>query len=177
MPHQLKLLASIGLWAAAATTAAACDASSLIANHEGTRSCAYTDTTGHRTVGVGFNMDACSQSTWSSILPSVSYQDVYDGKTCLTPGQIHDLLEYSMRGAIAESRRVVSNYDSMCCNVQNVVTDMTFNLGSLSGFGTLVSLLEQERYSAAADDMKNTLWCDQVKSRCTDNVNRMKKGC
>lgn len=47
-----------------------------------------------------------------------------------------------MRDAIAESRRVVSNYDSMCCNVQNVVTDMTFNLGSLSGFGTLVSLLE-----------------------------------
>lgn len=178
-PHRLLISVgiSVGLWAAAATTAAACDASSLIANHEGTRSCAYTDTTGHRTVGVGFNLDACSASKWNSILPSVSYQDVYSGKTCLTSGQIHTLLEYSMRDAVAESRRVVSNYDSMCCNVQNVVTDMTFNLGSLSGFGTLVSLLERSEYAAAADDMKNTLWCRQVGRRCTEDVGMVRQGC
>ena len=64
MRQDKRLLLSLGVCAAAATTASACDASSLITNHEGSRSCSYTDTTGHRTVGVGFNMDACSQSTW-----------------------------------------------------------------------------------------------------------------
>jgi lysozyme len=172
-----RLLLSLGLLSASASTAAACDASALIANHEGTRSCSYTDTTGHRTVGVGFNLDACSASKWSGILPSVDYQDVYSGKTCLTSDQIHTLLEYSMRGAVAESRRVVSNYDAMCCGVQNVVTDMTFNLGSLSGFGTLVSLFEKGSYAAAADDMKNTLWCRQVGRRCTEDADMVRKGC
>ena len=35
----------------------ACDASSLITRHEGKRLCVYTDTTGHKTVGVGYNLD------------------------------------------------------------------------------------------------------------------------
>ena len=122
-------------------------------------------------------MDACSKSTWNSILPGVSYDDVYSGQTCLSSGQIHSLLEYSMRDAISESRRVVSNYDSMCCNVQNVVTDMTFNLGSLSGFGTLVGLLERGDYAGAASDMRNTLWCRQVGNRCTDDANMVGQGC
>ena len=53
-----------------ATGGAFCDASGLIIRHEGSRSCSYTDTTGHRTVGVGFNMDAVSASRWSSICGS-----------------------------------------------------------------------------------------------------------
>ena len=164
-------------FATALTSARSCDASSLITEHEGSRSCSYEDTTGHRTVGVGFNMDAVSESTWNSILPGVSYHDVYSGKTCLTSGQIHTLLEYSMKDAIAESRRVVSNYESMCCNVQNVVTDMTFNLGSLSGFHTLVGYFERGDYADAAQDMKGTLWCRQVGRRCTEDAEMVSRGC
>ena len=163
---------------AGVTAVGACDASAIITRHEGSRSCAYTDTTGHVTVGVGFNMDAVSASTWSSILPGgPSYDDVYYKRTCLTGGQIQTLLHYSMQKAEAESRRVVSNYDSMCCGVQNVVTDMTFNLGSLSGFNTLVSYFEQGDYADAAADMKTTLWCRQVGSRCTDDAAAVARGC
>ena len=93
------------------STLSSCDASSLITKHEGSRSCSYKDTTGHITVGVGFNMDAVSSSTWARILPGVSYSDVYSGKTCLTSSQISTLLHYSMQDAIAESKRVVSNYN------------------------------------------------------------------
>ena len=35
-----------------------CDASSIITRHEGSRKCVYVDTTGHKTIGVGFNLDA-----------------------------------------------------------------------------------------------------------------------
>ena len=154
-----------------------CDASAMITLHEGSRKCAYTDTTGHKTVGVGFNLDAVSASTFESILPGVDYNSVYSGATCLTSGQISTLLHYSMKGAIAESRRVVSNYDSMCCNVQNVVTDMTFNLGSLSSFNTLVKYFEAEDWSDASADMKGTLWCKQVGLRCTEDAAQVAKGC
>jgi lysozyme len=171
------LLASVVFSSVGASDFSWCDASSLITRHEGSRSCSYTDTTGHRTVGVGFNMDAVSASTWNSILPGVSYQNVYSGKTCLTSEQIHTLLEYSMKDAVAEARRVVSNYNSMCCNVQNVVTDMTFNLGSLSGFPTLVGFFERGDYADAAADMKNTLWCRQVGSRCTEDASMVARGC
>lgn len=168
----------VGLNRSVGAIGASCDASGLILRHEGSRTCSYTDTTGHRTVGVGFNMDAVSASRWSSICGSCpSYQDVYSGKTCLSSSNINTLLQYSLLDAKAEAQRVVSNYGSMCCNVQNVVTDMTFNLGSLSGFPTLVHLLETEQWSAAASDMRSTLWCRQVGYRCSDDSNMVAKGC
>lgn len=40
-----------------------CDAGSLIRVHEGTRKCVYTDSTGHKTIGVGFNLDQSGAKT------------------------------------------------------------------------------------------------------------------
>jgi lysozyme len=155
-----------------------CDPSSLISKHEGSKTCSYTDTTGHKTVGVGFNMDAVSSSKWSSICSSCpSYSDVYSGAKCISSSNVNTLLQYSLRDAKAEAARVVSNYGSMCCNVQNVVTDMTFNLGSLSGFPTLVRYFESSNWAAAASDMKTTLWCRQVGSRCTEDAAMVAQGC
>eukprot|EP00035_Acanthoeca_spectabilis_P013821 m.259886 g.259886 ORF g.259886 m.259886 type:complete len:192 (+) comp15978_c0_seq2:183-758(+) len=153
----------------------------LITRHEGSRSCSYTDTTGHRTVGVGFNLDAISASQW----PSICSDCPSEISTPLSlPRRLSDAssaefiaLHYSMQDAIAESRRVVSNYGSMCCNVQNVVTDMTFNLGSLESFGTLVSYLEVDNWAAASEDMKHTLWCSQVGLRCTEDAADVARGC
>ena len=42
---------------AAKTSSPNCDASSIIRGHEGTRKCVYVDTTGHHTIGVGYNLD------------------------------------------------------------------------------------------------------------------------
>ena len=179
----MRLLTTIATLGTALSSSAAayddqrCDATSLITKHEGSKRCAYTDTTGHRTVGVGFNMDAVSSSTWSSILPDAPYHAVYSGESCLEPSQIQTLLQYSLKGSVAEAGRVVSNYQTMCCGVQNVVTDMTFNLGSLSGFPTLVRYFEQGDYSAAADDMRSTLWCQQVGSRCVEDAAAVGRGC
>ena len=123
-------------------------------------------------------MDAVSSSKWSSICPACpGYSDVHSGAKCITSSNIHTLLEYSLEGAAREGARVVSNYGAMCCGVQNVVTDMTFNLGSLSGFPTLVKYFEASNWDAAAADMKTTLWCRQVGSRCTEDAAMVAKGC
>ena len=67
---------------------------------------------------------ACNLETACNLLTSASQSWLHAPCRCLNPQQIGTLLHYSMQNAISESRRVVSNYDSMCCNVQNVVTDM-----------------------------------------------------
>ena len=73
----------------------------------------------------------------------------------------------------------MSGYDSLCCNVQNVVTDMVFNLGEagFGGFHQTIRDIEAGSYATAAEDIQNSLWCRQVGSRCTDDANMLKRGC
>jgi len=166
------------LQAGLTAVALACDASSLIAQHEGSKACSYSDTTGHKTVGVGFNMDDSSGDQWSAICPDCPpYAAVYSGAQCLSPGNIDTLLAHSLQPAAAAAAADVSNYGSMCCGVQNVVTDMAFNIGSLSGFPTLVGYFEAGNWAAAASDMKGTLWCSQVGERCTQDAAMVAAGC
>ena len=105
-----------------------CDASSMIKRHEGVRDCVYVDTTGHKTIGVGYNLDASGARTAVESC-GINYDDIYSGKTCLSSSQVDCLLSFSLKAAESGARADVSSYDSLCCNVQNVVTDMVFNLG------------------------------------------------
>lgn len=160
------------------TVGSQCDASSMIKRHEGSRSCVYTDTTGHKTIGVGFNLD---QSGARSVCESagIDYDSVYSGATCLTDTQINALLAYSMKQAESSAAADVSSYDSLCCNVQNVVTDMAFNLGQagLAEFRNTISNINSGNWAAAASGMRASLWCSQVGSRCTEDAGDMEKGC
>lgn len=133
--------------------AQSCDASSMIKRHEGVRDCVYVDTTGHKTIGVGYNLDqsgartaveSCGVSVaddrqttaynlkvWAELtrVEQINFDDIYSGKTCLTSSQVDCLLSFSLKAAESGARSDVSSYDGLCCNVQNVVTDMVFNLG------------------------------------------------
>merc|ERR1712100_539239 len=95
------------------------------------------------------------------------------GKTCLTDSQIMKLFEPSYQSAVSEADRVVSSFNSLCCNVQEVMTDMTYNLGSLSSFNTFASYINQREWSEAAADGRQTAWCGQVGSRCSDDMGRV----
>ena len=157
---------------------AECDASSMVKRHEGTRKCVYVDTTGHKTIGVGFNLD---QSGARSVCESagIDYDSVYSGKTCLTDSQVDNLLAYSMKQAESSAAADVSSYSSLCCNVQNVVTDMAFNLGraGLAEFQNTISSINNGDWAAAASGMRNSLWCSQVGSRCSEDAGDMEEGC
>ena len=155
-----------------------CDATSLIAAHEGKKACVYTDTRGHPTVGIGFNLDVSGASSDLAAC-GADYDSVRSGAKCLTDSQITCLFKPTLENAESGARSAVSSYDSLCCNVQEVMTDMTFNLGSggFASFTTFIGLINQKQWSAAAQDGKGTSWCSQVGSRCTDDMNRVASGC
>ena len=59
------------------------------------------------------------------------------------------------------------------------MTDLAFDLGQ-AGFGsfsTFISLINQKKWSEAASDLRGTLWCSQVGSRCSDDASRIAGGC
>ena len=156
----------------------ACDASSLITQHEGKRPCVYTDTTGHKTVGVGYNLDQFgAKSDIESI--GADFDSIYSGKSCLTDSQISSLLRLSLSRAESSASTDVSSYNSLCCGVQVVMTDLAFNLGrsGFGSFGTFISLINEKKWAEAASDLRGTLWCSQVGNRCSDDASRIASGC
>lgn len=159
-------------------TLASCDARALIAVHEGKRKCVYKDTMGHPTIGIGYNLDN-SGARQAITAIGANYDSIRSGKSCLTDAQIMELFEPSYKSAVSGARRAVSSYGSLCCNVQNVMTDMDYNLGDggFSSFHGFISLINARSWNAAAADGAATAWCRQVGVRCIEDMAAVRKGC
>jgi len=156
----------------------ACDARSLIAQHEGKRDCVYTDTKGHPTIGIGYNLDNPGARAAITAV-GANYDDIRSGKTCLTDSQVMQLFEPAYQSAVSGARSAVSSYDTLCCNVQNVMTDMDYNLGDsgFASFGAFISYINDRNWEAAASDGKRTAWCGQVGNRCIEDMAAVREGC
>ena len=161
--------------------ASACpSATELIEKHEGLELCVYTDTTGHLTICYGFNLDKYGAS---SEIASVGgdYSQLVDSNApadqrCLSQSQCEELLTPDVSAAANEAQAVFVSY---CSCVQAVLTDFVYNVGegSAETFTTFKADLQAGEYSAAAEDLKGTLWCSQVGSRCTDDTSILAAGC
>lgn len=155
-----------------------CDARSLITKHEGKRNCVYTDTKGHPTVGIGYNLDNVGARAAISAV-GADYDSIRSGKTCLTDDQVMKLFEPSYQSAVSGAKRAVSSFSGLCCGVQTVMTDMDYNLGDFgfASFHGFISLVNQGRWADAAADGRRTAWCGQVGSRCTEDMAAVARGC
>lgn len=164
--------------ALSAYSAPNCDGRNLIAKHEGKKDCVYIDTRGHPTVGIGFNLDASGAKAAIAAV-GADYDSIRSGKTCLTDAQVMQLFEPSYQSAVTEASSDVSSYGSLCCDVQNVITDMAYNLGGagLASLDTFISLINSQSWAKAAADGKGTRWCTQVGSRCAEDMAYVAKGC
>ena len=161
----------------------ACEsATALIEAAEGYRDCTYVDTTGHKTICYGFNLAAGGAK---SKVESVggNWDRVYNhcacgtsGAGCLNQHQCAELLSGAVSAAEAGARRVFGN---QCPCIMAVLTDMTYNLGEggISSFTTFKRYIEEQNWSAAASDIKGTLWCSQVGSRCYRDAGIIAQGC
>lgn len=134
--------------------------------HEGVRRQVYTDTTGHRTIGVGFNLE---REDAERVLRSVgaNYQDVIRGEYQLSTDQMRLLFEHDLKTVEDEARRAIRNYDELGDTRQRVICDMVFNLG-LTGFLKFKNTrkhIEAERWERAANGMLNSKWARQVGNR------------
>ena len=98
------------------------------------------------------------------------------GDQDLTDPQIDVLVTDDMNVAIADAKSVVKSFNSLSDVRKRVMTDMIFNLGKtkFSKFAKTLAAIEDKKFDDAAKEMKDSKWCDQVKTRCTTLQEMMK---
>lgn len=135
--------------------------------HEGYRNKVYRDTVNIPTIGIGFNLQRKdAQYLLTSI--GADYQSVFNGSQSLTDDQIDFLFNYTIKDSIQAVAAVISNYHELSDVRKRVLIDMCFNLGlrGFSRFKNTRKAVEEGRFTDAAQLMRQSLWCGQVKSRC-----------
>ena len=147
----------------------------LIMAAEGLRLCTYVDTTGHKTICYGFNLET---SGAEAAIQSVggNWDSVYNHGGCLTNQQCQELLTPAVNSA-AQSE--ASIFGPTCDCISAVLTDMTYNLGAggMASFTQFVGYIKAKQWATAATDIQHTLWCTQVGSRCTRDAAIINAGC
>ena len=146
----------------------------MIKQGEGFRSCMYHDTMGIPTICYGYNLrNSNARSAISAV--GGNFDDVMNGKQCLSQSQCTSLLQQEVNVAKSGASSVFGNLGCTCA--QNVAIDMTYNLGraGVAGFNTFISLMKSHQWTQAANDLAGTAYCRQVGSRCTRNQGYIKQ--
>ena len=138
----------------------------MITSHEGMRTKPYLDTKNHETVGVGFNLNRPGAADAISRV-GANFHQVMAGKQQLSPAQIGQLLDTDITSAHTSAGRFLPGLDTYPEPVQNVLTDMAFNLGpsGLSAFHKFRQALINKDYPSAAAEMQNSKWWGEVGNR------------
>lgn len=105
----------------------------------------YVDTAGKITIGVGHNLSDKGLS-----LP-----------------MIDELLDLDINEALIMLDRAIPWWRDRPENVQQVLANLMFNLGSarFAGFKKTIKLLELKQYKSASVELLNSTWAKQVGSR------------
>jgi len=146
----------------------------IVTDNEGRRPHVYTDTQGHPTVGIGFNLDRAGARAQLKAV-GADYDAIRAGKTSLTDKQIDQLFSSDLARAEHDARRLVKSYDQLAPARRGVLTDMMFNLGSkqFAEFKSTIRAIESGDFSQAAHHMANSGWYEQTGDRAKRDVVRM----
>ena len=144
---------------------------------EGRKKHVYTDTLGHPSVGIGFNLDRGDARDRLAAV-GADYDAVRAGTADLTDAQIDALYTSDYAAARQQAASIVGpSFDSLSQARQDVLTDMTFNMNSkVRGFSTMLSHLRSGDYSGAADAMLDSRWAHQVGNRADADARMMRDG-
>lgn len=152
---------------------------SLIQN-EGEWHMAYNDTTGNRTVGIGFNMDSgIAKQVWKQAGIQSNFRDVYNGKAAITPQDSHNLLQVSYHVAQSDARKLVPRFDKLSQNRQSALSELSYQMGydRLSGFKNFKSAMNNGDFTLAARELVRSDWYDQTQdSRKRQIIEQLVKG-
>jgi lysozyme len=147
-----------------------------IKQHEGSKSKVYKDTQGHPTIGIGFNLDAKHNQEYLRKL-GIDIRELQNGAE-IGEGVIKLLYNHSLTQAWHDIHDLVPNFQQLPTNVQMVLLDMSLNLGKprLAGFKRMLAAVQQGDFQTAADEMVDSRWYHQVKSRGKDLEIMMRQG-
>lgn len=127
-----------------------------ISKHEGVRQVIYRDSMGHKTIGIGFNLDDANNHKILTRL-GINFDDLLKGKP-LTPVQVKQLYNESLKIAFHDANQFIPNLQTYSDSVQIAVIDMAFNLGinRLSQFQKFKAALLVKNFKRAAQEIQNS---------------------
>jgi GH24 family phage-related lysozyme (muramidase) len=134
--------------------------------HEGTRSKVYNDTTGHRTIGIGFNLERTDARRKLNEV-GANFDHVIDGSYELDNEQMNKLLLGDILAVEKDITTVIPCYHELNEVRQRVVLDMAYNIGyiTLSNFLMTIGFICEDNYKEASINMGRSLWAKQVGKR------------
>lgn len=146
------------------------DIASMIKRHEGFRARAYNDSLGKRTIGYGFYLGEVSSKAKIERL-GLNYKDVYSGKQQITEAQANILFQESLNEAKRIASSFSSNFNSLPKEIQNVLIDMSYNLGNrINKFQKMKAAVEARDWKTMEKEMINSPWYTQVGNRSKELV-------
>jgi len=138
-----------------------------IVKHEGNEDYSYTDTVGKRSVGIGFNID--DNKKFAKKILGDRFDAVYNGKEPINIVDKQTFFDYSLRNALAVSKKYLPDFDDQPDEVKEVVLNMAFNLGNrLHKFKKTKKYLDNKQYENASKEMLDSKWARQVKNRAKE---------
>lgn len=122
----------------------------LLKKHEGLRLKPYLCTAGKLTIGYGHNLDANG----------------------ITEEDADRMLHNDIVICVAQLNQYLPWWSSHPENVQQVLVNMCFNLGitGLLEFKRSLGYIRDQKYSAAAVELRKSKWYSQVKSRAEELI-------
>lgn len=145
------------------------NAEDMIQRHEGLRTTSYADADG-RSIGYGFYLDNPQSRARIESL-GLDYDEVYAGRQSITPEQARELFEYSMEDARATAQRFAPNLDNLPQTAQNVLLDMSYNLGNrIFTFRDMRQAVTDQNWENMAREMVDSDWYGQTGNRSAELV-------
>ena len=117
-------------------------------------------------------------------MTGANFNDVKAGRAGITEAQQNALFKFDLDKHVAQVRSEISNFDKLPLKAKIVLTDMTFNLGSLSAFNDLKEAIGRMDYRQAAYDIGHksrdpnsppSNYADQVGKRAARNIALMEE--
>lgn len=139
----------------------------VIQKEEGFFPIAKPDTTGHQTVGTGFNLDQPNaRSIWKRSGTQQNFDRVYDGLEPITPETDAKVFGVTSQAAGKAVSKLVPNYASLGENQKAALTSLAFQLGGkgLSKFKAL-EYLAQGNSKAVENSILGTKLAKQTPAR------------
>jgi lysozyme len=142
--------------------------------NEGNKPGVYKDSKGNRTIGIGFNLEDESNRKFLKEA-GIDINELFDGRK-LTERETGILYNRSLTQAFKDARSYDPNFEKRPEPVKMALVDMAFNLGltKLNKFVEMKKGLMNNDYNMAADEMVDSNWYKQVKSRGPRTVELMR---
>ena len=137
----------------------------MLSLNEGNKPKVYKDSKGNRTIGIGFNLEDAANRKFLK-REGIDINELFDGRK-LSENETRTLYNHSLTQAFKDAQSYDPNFAKSPEAVKMPLVDMAFNLGltKLNKFVDMKAGLKNNDYNVAADEMVDSNWYKQVKSR------------